>query len=70
VEQQYELTSTHELVSLAAYVSEDGLVGHHLEEKPLGLAKIICCNTGECQEQEEVAWLGSKARGRYEGLAV
>jgi hypothetical protein len=29
VEQQYELTSNPELVSLAAYVSEDGLVGHH-----------------------------------------
>ena len=30
VEQQYELTSTpSELVSLAAYISEDGLVGHH-----------------------------------------
>jgi hypothetical protein len=28
VEQQYELTSTPELLSLAAYVSEDGLVGH------------------------------------------
>ena len=30
VEQQYELTSTPlELVSLAAFVTEDGLVGHH-----------------------------------------
>ena len=34
VEQHYELASTPprpapELVSLAAYVSEDGLVGHH-----------------------------------------
>jgi hypothetical protein len=27
VEQQYELTSTLELFSLAAYVSKDGLVG-------------------------------------------
>ena len=27
MEQQYELTSTPELVSLAAYVSKDGLVG-------------------------------------------
>jgi hypothetical protein len=25
-------------VSLAAYVSEDGLVGHHWEARPLGLA--------------------------------
>jgi hypothetical protein len=28
VEQQYELTCATELVSLAAYLSEDGLVGH------------------------------------------
>jgi hypothetical protein len=42
-----------ELVSLAAYVSEVGLVGHHWEEKPLGLANfIICLSTGECQGQE------------------
>jgi hypothetical protein len=30
MEQQYELTSTSELLSLAAYVSEDGLVGPSL----------------------------------------
>jgi hypothetical protein len=39
-------------VSLAAYVSEDGLVGHHWEERPLGLANCICLNTEECQGQE------------------
>jgi hypothetical protein len=53
VEQQYELTSTPpELVSLAAYVSEDGLVGHHWEERPIGLANFICFSTGEHQAQE------------------
>jgi uncharacterized lipoprotein YmbA len=51
-EQQYELTSTPralwndttnqrkhmvELVALAAYVAEDGLVGHQWEERPLVL---------------------------------
>jgi hypothetical protein len=41
-----------ELVSLAAYVSEDGLVSHHWEERPLGLANFICLSTGECQGQE------------------
>jgi hypothetical protein len=41
-----------ELVSLAAYVSEDGLVGHRWEERPLGLANFICPSTGECQGQE------------------
>ena len=40
VEQQYELTSIPELLSLAAYVAEDGLVGHHREERPLGICKL------------------------------
>jgi hypothetical protein len=39
-------------MSLAAYVSEDGLVGHYWEERPLGLANFICLSTGECQGQE------------------
>ena len=41
-----------DLVSLASYVSDDGLVGHHWEERPLGLTNIICLSTGECQGQE------------------
>jgi hypothetical protein len=52
VEQLYELTSTPQLMSLAAYVSEDGLVGHHWEERPLGLAGFICLSMGELQGQE------------------
>ena len=52
VEQQYELISTPRAVSLAAYVAEDGLVGHHWEERPFGLANFICPSTGECQGQE------------------
>jgi hypothetical protein len=36
-EQQYELTSTPELVSEVAYVAEDGLVGYHWEKRPLVL---------------------------------
>jgi hypothetical protein len=47
VEQQYELTSTPELVSLAAYVAEDGLVEHHWEERLLALTNFICPSTGE-----------------------
>jgi hypothetical protein len=34
-------------MSLAAYAAEDGLVGHHWEERPLGLANFICPSTGE-----------------------
>jgi hypothetical protein len=52
VEQQYELTSTLELLTLAAYVSEDGLVGHHWKQRPIGLANFICPSTGERQGQE------------------
>jgi hypothetical protein len=39
-------------MSLAAYVSEDALVGHHWEEKPVGLANFICLSLGELQGQE------------------
>ena len=39
-------------MSLAAYVSEDGLVGHQWKETPLGLANVICPSTGERQGQE------------------
>jgi hypothetical protein len=39
-------------MSLAVYVAEDVLVGHHWEERPLGLANFICPNAAECQGQE------------------
>jgi hypothetical protein len=29
-------------MSLASYGAEDGLVGHHCKERPLGLVKFIC----------------------------
>ena len=41
-----------ELVSLAAYVSEDGLVGHQGKERPIGRANFICLSTEERQGQE------------------
>ena len=49
VEQQYELTSTQELLSLATYVSKDGLVGHHWKESPIDHANFICPSTSERQ---------------------
>jgi hypothetical protein len=52
VEQHYELTSTPELLSLTAYVSKDGLVGHHWKERPIGLANFICPSIGERQVQK------------------
>jgi hypothetical protein len=39
-------------VSLAAYVSEDDLVGHQWKERPIGLANFICLSIGERQGQE------------------
>ena len=66
MEQQYELTSTPELLSLAAYVAEDGLVGHHWKERPIGLANFICPSTGEHQGQK-VEWVGRGVEGRVWG---
>jgi hypothetical protein len=46
-----------ELVSLVTYTAEDGLVGHHWDERSLGIANFICPSTGECQGQEVgVSW--------------
>jgi hypothetical protein len=39
-------------VSLAAYVVEDGLVGHHWKVRPLGIENFLCFSTGEHQGQE------------------
>jgi hypothetical protein len=62
VEQHYELTSTPELLTLAAYVSKDGLVGHHWKERPIGLANFICPSTGERQGQK--GGVGGQGSGR------
>ena len=56
-------------MSLAAYVSEDGLVDHYWEERPLGLAHFICPSTEECQGQEAgVGGWGSRVEEGYRGL--
>ena len=52
-------------MSLAAYVSEDGLVGHHWKERPLDLGNFICLSTGERQGQEVgVGGLGRRVGGK------
>ena len=51
-EQHYELSSIPELLTLAAYVSKDGLVSHHWKERPIGHANFICLSTGEHQGQK------------------
>jgi hypothetical protein len=65
--QHYELTSTPELLTLAACVSEDGLVGHHWKERPIGLANFICLSTGERHGQEKEWVGGGLGRGRALG---
>jgi hypothetical protein len=53
----------------AAYVAEDGLVGHHWEERPLGLTNFICPSTEESQAKTW-EWVGRGAgKGRYRELS-
>ena len=53
-------------MSLAAYVSEDGLVGHHWEERPLGPANFICLSTGNARAKKW-EWVG-RGVGQGEGI--
>jgi hypothetical protein len=46
------LTSTLELLTLAAYVSKDDLVGHQWKERSIGHANFICPSTGESHGQK------------------
>jgi len=56
-------------VSLAAYVAEDGLVGHHWEEKLLGLTNFTCLSTGETPGPRSGSeWIGEWGRGYGELL--
>jgi hypothetical protein len=53
-----------ELVALAAYVADDGLVSHQWEERPY--VKDLCPSIGECQDQEW-EWEGWRAEGWMRG---
>ena len=56
-------------MSLAAYVSEDGLVGHHWKERPIGRADFICLSAGEHQGRGSGSgWVGESVGGGYGGL--
>jgi hypothetical protein len=66
--QHYELTNTPELLTLAAYVSKDGLVGHQWKERPFGQANFICPSTGERQGQKNGnGWVGEWGGGEGVG---
>jgi hypothetical protein len=54
-------------VSLAAHVAEDGLVGHHREERPLGLANFIYAPVQGNTRANKWEWVGRGA-GRGEGI--
>jgi hypothetical protein len=51
-------------LTLATYVSKDGLVGHHWKERPIGHTNFICPSTGERQGQKnENGWVGKWGGG-------
>jgi hypothetical protein len=58
-------------MSLAAYVAENGLVSHHWDERPLGLANFICmpqCR-GTPGPRSGNEWVGEQGGGgEYRGL--
>jgi hypothetical protein len=55
-------------MSLAAYVSEDGLVSHQWKDRPIGRTNFICLKTGEHQGQESGSgWVGEWVGGRVWG---
>jgi hypothetical protein len=51
---------------LAAYVAEDGLVGHHWEERPLGIANFICPNSRNARAKKR-EWV-VRGAGWREGI--
>jgi hypothetical protein len=67
VEQHYELTSTPELLTLAAYVSKDGLFGLHWNERPIGHANCICPVQGNARAKNKREWVGREVEGRVWG---
>jgi hypothetical protein len=67
-EQQYELTSNPRAHVSSCICSRGWPSGPSMELEALGLSKIICPSTGQCQGQETgVGGLGSRARGGYRG---
>jgi hypothetical protein len=52
-------------MSIAAFLAEDGLVGHHLEERPLDPANFICPSTGKTPGPRSISgWGGEQGQGR------
>jgi hypothetical protein len=53
-----------ELLSLAAYVSEDGLVGHQWKERPIGRANFSASVQGNARAQSGSGWVGEQVGDR------
>ena len=52
-------------MSLAAYVAEDGLVGHHWEDRPFVFSKLYMPQyTGTPGPRSESEWVREQDRGR------
>jgi hypothetical protein len=66
VQQHYELTSTPELLSLAEYVSKDGLVGHHWKERPMDTQTLYAPVQGNTRAKKW-EWVGRGVGGRVWG---
>ena len=68
MDQHYELTSTPELLSLAAYVSKDGLVAITGKRGPLDLQTLYAPIQGNARAKKG-EWVGRGVWvGRYGGL--
>jgi hypothetical protein len=67
VQQHYELTSTLELLTLAAYVSKDSLVGHHWKEAHWTCKLYMPQYRGTPGPKNGNRWVG-KWGGGYGGL--
>jgi hypothetical protein len=55
-------------VSLAGYVAEDGLIGHHWEERPLVLQRVYAPVQGNARTRKR-EWVGRGA-GWGEGIGT
>jgi hypothetical protein len=60
-----------ELVSLGAYVSEDGQVGHQWKERPIGRANFIYASVQRNARTKKWEWVGrGVGGGGYGGLEM
>jgi hypothetical protein len=55
-------------MSLDAYVAEDDLVGHLLEERSLVLQRLYALVQGMPGPGSRSGWVGEQGRGGYRGL--